>query len=96
VCRVRGCPVLMVLREAPPHEAAESDAPRVMRCRHVGPSIVPEGMVLGVLDGGQFGEVEREFVICLIATAAGCFPLLVSDCRTLGSFGSSSPADGRR
>jgi hypothetical protein len=64
VCRVRGCPVLMVLREAPAHEAAETDGPRVMRCRHVGPSIVPERMVRGVLDGGEFGEVEREFVIC--------------------------------
>ncbi|KAF2814225.1 uncharacterized protein BDZ99DRAFT_437051 [Mytilinidion resinicola] len=62
VCRVRGCPVLMVLREAP-HEA-ESDAPRVLRCMHVGPSIVPERMVLGVLDGGEFDEMERELIIC--------------------------------
>jgi hypothetical protein len=62
VCRVRGCPVLMVLREAP-HEA-ESDASRVLRYMHVGPSIVPERMVLGVLDGGEFDEVEREFIIC--------------------------------
>ena len=62
VCRVRGCPVLMVLREAP-HEA-ESDAPSELRYMHVGPAIVPERMVPGVLDGGEFGEVEREFVIC--------------------------------
>ncbi|KAF2489003.1 hypothetical protein BU16DRAFT_220854 [Lophium mytilinum] len=62
VCRVRGCPVLMVLRETP-HEA-ESDAPHVLRCMHVGPSIVPERMVLGVLDGGEFNEMERELIIC--------------------------------
>jgi hypothetical protein len=61
VCRVRGCPVLMVLREIP-HEV-ESDAPRVLQCMHVGPSIVPERMVPGMLDGGEFNEVESEFTI---------------------------------
>lgn len=61
VCRVRGCPVLIVLRETP-HEA-ESDAPRVLRYMHVGPSIIPERIVPGVLDGGEFNEVKREFII---------------------------------
>jgi hypothetical protein len=61
VCRVRGCPVLLVLREAP-HEA-ESDAPRALRCMHVGPCIIPERMVLGVLDGVEFNEVERDIII---------------------------------
>tara|TARA_R110002003_G_scaffold55_4_gene4947 strand:+ start:3057 stop:5195 length:2139 start_codon:yes stop_codon:yes gene_type:complete len=62
VCRVRGCPVLMVLREA--SQVTESDAPGVSPWMHVGPCIVPERMVAGVLDGGEFGEVEREFVLC--------------------------------
>ena len=60
VCRVRGYPVLMVLREIP--HKAESDTPRVLRCMHVGPSIVPERMMPRELNGNEFNKV-KEFII---------------------------------
>lgn len=61
VSRVRGSPVLMVLREAPHKtESATSD---VLRCVYVGPAIIPERMVPGVLDGSSFDEMKRDLII---------------------------------
>lgn len=61
VCRVRGSPVLMVLRRIP--ETAEAEGSHILQCMHVGPCIVPERMVPGKLDGSDYNEVEAEFVL---------------------------------
>jgi hypothetical protein len=61
ICRVRGSPVLMVLREI--SRGHSSDGPPEMHCMHVGPCIVPERMVSGKADGSEFGEIEKDFVL---------------------------------
>lgn len=61
VCRVRGSPVLMVLRKTP--QAMKAESSHVLQCMHVGPCIVPERMASGKLDGSEYNEMEMEFVL---------------------------------
>ncbi|KAI0099037.1 heterokaryon incompatibility protein-domain-containing protein [Nemania sp. FL0031] len=71
VCRVRGSPVLMTLRQIH-HDYAgpgtrtgpgpKTDAAPIF-CAHIGPTIVPARIKRGVVDGSKFGEKAAHFRI---------------------------------
>ncbi|KAI6364618.1 hypothetical protein MCOR25_005623 [Pyricularia grisea] len=73
VCRVRGSPALMTLRRiqgsvgfsntATVESDAGADDDVTISCAHVAPTIVPERMVRGVTDIGEFGEKPAKFRI---------------------------------
>ena len=71
VCRVRGQPVLMTLRRIRDSCASEGTTSKVTSieaaasicCAHIGPTIVPARMKMGIIDGIEFGEMATNFRI---------------------------------
>jgi hypothetical protein len=69
VCRVRGSAVLLTLRRIDNSASevtrteAETEASVTICCAHIGPTIVPTRMKLGVIDGAEFGEKAVNFRI---------------------------------
>jgi hypothetical protein len=69
VCRVRGSPVLMMLRRIKDSSASQgtkrgtgTDAAPIS-CAHIGPTVVPARMKRDVVDGGEFDEKAADFRI---------------------------------
>jgi hypothetical protein len=70
VCRVKGSSVLVTLRKAKNGDTAETemtnaktDTVPLIRCVHVGPTVVPARMRKGVIDGAEYGEKPVNFRI---------------------------------